>query len=296
MARHFEGELIYNQEVDEHPPYLTVGQTLEFAAAMRTPRARLPHITRKDRIKHVVEVMLSVFGLSHTRNTIVGNDCVRGVSGGERKRVSIAETALSEAAISHGIILPAALMPNLPYILFVGYGRSVVRKQASYVFYRPSAEVLASVIVDIPVKLVVGSCFNIIMYFLSVHATTASQFFIFFLSVFETTLAMSMVFRTIAAVTGTLPQAMAISGFLVLAMVTYTGFVLPDPYMHPWFKWISYINPLSYAFEALLVNQANGTNYPCSHLVPPYPNLTDDTFICPVLVLLPVHISAGIGM
>ncbi|KAG6999764.1 ATP-dependent permease PDR10 [Fusarium oxysporum f. sp. conglutinans] len=175
-------------------------------------------------------------------------------------------------------------------------GRSVVRKQASYVFYRPSAEVLASVIVDIPVKLVVGSCFNIIMYFLSVHATTASQFFIFFLSVFETTLAMSMVFRTIAAVTGTLPQAMAISGFLVLAMVTYTGFVLPDPYMHPWFKWISYINPLSYAFEALLVNQANGTNYPCSHLVPPYPNLTDDTFICPVLVLLPVHISAGIGM
>ncbi|RKK23578.1 hypothetical protein BFJ70_g17243 [Fusarium oxysporum] len=76
MARYSEGELIYNQEVDEHPPYLTVGQTLEFAAAMRTPRARLPHITRKDRIKHVVEVMLSVFGLSHTRNTIVGNDCV----------------------------------------------------------------------------------------------------------------------------------------------------------------------------------------------------------------------------
>ncbi|RKK74747.1 hypothetical protein BFJ68_g17519 [Fusarium oxysporum] len=115
MARYSEGELIYNQEVDEHPPYLTVGQTLEFAAAMRTPRARLPHITRKDRIKHVVEVMLSVFGLSHTRNTIVGNDCVRGVS--------IAEIAHSEAAISHEIILPAALMPNPPYILFVGYVR-----------------------------------------------------------------------------------------------------------------------------------------------------------------------------
>ncbi|EWY79926.1 hypothetical protein FOYG_16990 [Fusarium oxysporum NRRL 32931] len=117
----FKDKVIYNQEVDEPPPCLTVEQTLVFAAAMRTPRARLPHITRKDRIKHVVEVMLSVFGLSHTRNTIVGNDCVRGVSGGERKRVSIAETALSEAAISHGIILPPALMPNPPYILFVGY-------------------------------------------------------------------------------------------------------------------------------------------------------------------------------
>jgi ABC-type multidrug transport system ATPase subunit len=100
MTKHFKSELIYNQEVDEHLPYLTVGQTLEFAAAMRTPRARLPGITRQDRIKHVVQVMLTVFGLSHTRHTIVGNDYVRGVSGGERKRVSIAETALSEAAIS----------------------------------------------------------------------------------------------------------------------------------------------------------------------------------------------------
>ncbi|RYC78681.1 hypothetical protein BFJ63_vAg18445 [Fusarium oxysporum f. sp. narcissi] len=161
-------------------------------------------------------------------------------------------------------------------------GRSVVRKQASYAFYRPSSDALASVLVDIPVKLVVRTCFNIILYFLSGLATTASQFFIFFLFVFVTTLAMSMVFRTIAAATGTLPQAMAISGFLVLALVTYTGFVLPGPYMHPWFKWISYINPLSFAFEVLLVNQAHGTNYPCSNLVPPYPNLTGDTFIYPV--------------
>ncbi|EWY79927.1 ATPase [Fusarium oxysporum NRRL 32931] len=84
-------------------------------------------------------------------------------------------------------------------------GRSVVRKQASYVFYRPSAEVLASIIVDIPVKLVVGTYFNIILYFLSGLATTASGSFIFFLFVFVATLAMSTVFRTIAAAIGTLP-------------------------------------------------------------------------------------------
>ena len=33
--------------------------------------------------------------LAHTRNTKVGDDFVRGVSGGERKRVSIAEMALA---------------------------------------------------------------------------------------------------------------------------------------------------------------------------------------------------------
>ncbi len=37
------------------------------------------------------DVTMAVFGLTHTLNTKVGNDFVRGVSGGERKRVSIAE-------------------------------------------------------------------------------------------------------------------------------------------------------------------------------------------------------------
>lgn len=37
------------------------------------------------------DVIMTIFGLSHTLNTKVGNDFIRGVSGGERKRVSIAE-------------------------------------------------------------------------------------------------------------------------------------------------------------------------------------------------------------
>jgi ATP-binding cassette subfamily G (WHITE) protein 2 (SNQ2) len=35
--------------------------------------------------------MFSVFGLNGVRNTIVGDENFRGVSGGEKKRVSIAE-------------------------------------------------------------------------------------------------------------------------------------------------------------------------------------------------------------
>jgi ABC-type multidrug transport system ATPase subunit len=38
---------------------------------------------------------MAVCGLSHTYNTKVGNDFIRGVSGGERKRVSIAEMMLA---------------------------------------------------------------------------------------------------------------------------------------------------------------------------------------------------------
>lgn len=42
---------------------------------------------------------MASFGLLHTMNTFVGNDFIRGISGGERKRVSIAEAILAGATI-----------------------------------------------------------------------------------------------------------------------------------------------------------------------------------------------------
>lgn len=85
---------MYQAEVDVHFPQLTVGQTLNFAAQARAPRNRIPGVTREQYARHMTDVIMAVFGLTHTYNTRVGNDFVRGVSGGERKRVSIAEAAL----------------------------------------------------------------------------------------------------------------------------------------------------------------------------------------------------------
>ena len=94
MHKDFRGECMYQAEVDVHFPQLTVGQTLKFAAEARAPRNRIPGITRQQYADHMTKVIMAVFGISHTFNTRVGNDFVRGVSGGERKRVSIAEAAL----------------------------------------------------------------------------------------------------------------------------------------------------------------------------------------------------------
>lgn len=44
---------------------------------------------------------MAVFCLRHTINTIVSDNFIRGVSGGERKRVSIAEMALSRAPFAY---------------------------------------------------------------------------------------------------------------------------------------------------------------------------------------------------
>lgn len=82
----YRGEIIYNGEQDDHIPMLTVDQTLSFALYNKTKK----HFHKA--IPEIRDVLLRMFGISHTIHTMVGNSMVRGVSGGERKRVSIAET------------------------------------------------------------------------------------------------------------------------------------------------------------------------------------------------------------
>lgn len=95
MRTAFRGEAVYTAEVDHHFPQLTVGDTLYFAAAARCPKNIPAGITRKEYAEHLRDVTMAMFGISHTKNTRVGDDFVRGVSGGERKRVTIAEASLS---------------------------------------------------------------------------------------------------------------------------------------------------------------------------------------------------------
>ena len=48
---------------------------------------------------------------------------------------------------------------------------------------------------------------------------------------------------------------MAPASIFSLALVIYTGFTIPIKDMHPWFRWLNYLNPVGYAFEALLINE-----------------------------------------
>lgn len=91
------GDVLYNAELDVHLAHLTVGETLTFASRARSVR-HVPGGFDRHQLNTVRRnVMMAIFGLNHTINTHVGDDLVRGVSGGERKRVSIAEASLTGA-------------------------------------------------------------------------------------------------------------------------------------------------------------------------------------------------------
>ena len=100
MAKHYRGEILYNPEDDLHYATLNVKNTLKFALETRTPgkASRNEGESRKDYVKEFLRVVTKLFWIEHTLNTKVGDEYVRGVSGGEKKRVSIAEAMITRAS------------------------------------------------------------------------------------------------------------------------------------------------------------------------------------------------------
>ncbi|EXJ89900.1 ATPase [Capronia epimyces CBS 606.96] len=503
MHTRYRGEVVYQAETDVHFPYLTVGQTLLFDALAKTPRNRLPGVSR-DRHAHILrDVVMAVFGLSHTVNTRVGNDYVRGVSGGERKRVSIAEVALVQSPLQcwdnstrgldsatalefvktlrlstelagstaivaiyqasqdayevfdkvvllyegrqiyfgrteaakqyfvdlgfqcpdrqttadfltsltnpaerivrpgfenkvprtpddfarvwqssreraqllqdiaafneefplHGPSLEefkeskkaeqAALTPssspytisvpmqirlcitrgfqrllgNKAFFLVTVFGnllislvlgsvfynlpgdtgsitsrgtliyfailfnalnsalevfslyeqRPIVEKQSRYALYHPFSEAISSIVTEMPSKILSTFAFNLPLYFLANLRREPGPFFKFLLFGFTCTMAMSMIFRTIGQTTRTIHQALTPSAFLVLALVIYTGYIVPTSEMQDWLRWINYLDPIAYGYESMMVNEFHGRRFPCAQFVPmgpAYQNVT----------------------
>lgn len=497
----FRGEAVYTAEVDVHYPMLSVDTTLYFAALARTPYSLPSGISREQYAAHMRDVVMSQLGISHIRSTKVGNDFVRGVSGGERKRVTIAEATLSGAPLQCwdnstrgldsanaiefcrtlrtqanvfgvaslvaiyqapqqaydtfdsvcvlyegrqiyfgpaeraqgyferlGFVCPEgqstpdfltsmssssqrtaspgfegrvprtpddfvkawvnsverkellgriadynAVHPPMaesyqkfaeqrrleksrkqrvrsPYnmslwrqiqlclwrdwqrlkadpsvpivmlamnlteallvasiffgldettssfyargaaifvlILLNAFGslleiiglyakRNIVEKHKRYALYHPSTEAIASMIMDMPYKLVNCLCTVILYYFMVNLRQDAGRFFFFLLNSFFVALSMSMFFRLFASLTKTLEQALAPASVILIAMVLYAGFAIPTQYMRGWASWIRYLNPAFYGFESAMLNEFVGRQFACDQIVPVGPDYVD---------------------
>ncbi|KAB5566147.1 ABC-2 type transporter-domain-containing protein [Coniochaeta sp. 2T2.1] len=509
MHTNHRGEAIYTAEVDVHFPQLSVGDTLTFAARARAPRSIPEGVSRHMFSNHLRDVVMAMFGIGHTVNTRVGNEYIRGVSGGERKRVTIAEAALSGAplqcwdnstrgldsanaiefvktlrlqtelfgstacvsiyqapqsaydlfdkavvlyegrqiffgraneakqyfidlgfecparattpdfltsmtspleryvrkgfegrvprtpdefaaawkASSHYKALQAdiedykqthpingpdaeafraskraqqaksqrlkspftlsylqqinlcvwrgwkrligdpslslsALIANVIMALIISSvffnlqpttssffqrgsllffaclmnafasaleiltlfaQRPIVEKHDRYALYHPSAEAIASMLCDMPYKITNTITFNLTLYFMTGLRREPGAFFYFLLISFFTVMTMSMMFRTIASTARTLSQAMVPAAVIILALVIFTGFVIPVDYMLGWCRWMNYLDPLAYAFECLIINEFHGREFICTQFVPMgagYENVSSANRVC----------------
>ncbi|ORZ21210.1 ABC-2 type transporter-domain-containing protein [Absidia repens] len=142
-------------------------------------------------------------------------------------------------------------------------GRPILEKHKHYAMYRPSAYYLSQVVLDIPYALVQVLLFEICTYFMMGLNLSAGRFFTFFILLFFVNMTMNGFFRFFGAVFGSFFVSTQISGVMLIALVTYTGYVIPYDKMHPWLFWIYWINPITYGYKTLLINEMKGQQYSC---------------------------------
>ena len=76
-----------------HSPVLTVGETFTFAAQCTSDGQS----TNED-IEGRVNSMLEALGLAHVKDTVVGDENIRGVSGGQKRRVTCGEMLMDPSS------------------------------------------------------------------------------------------------------------------------------------------------------------------------------------------------------
>ncbi|KAF1949243.1 multidrug resistance protein CDR1 [Byssothecium circinans] len=171
-------------------------------------------------------------------------------------------------------------------VLTIYAERPVVEKQNRYAFYHQSAQAIASYLCDLPYKIANMFVFNILVYFMSHLRREPGAFFFFCLVTLLATLVQSAIFRTLASITRTPDQAMIPSALLGMGLMIYTGFTMPTAYMPKWSRWMGYINPLAYSFEALMANEFHSRSFDCTIMIPQgpgYEDLPQSSQICSVV-------------
>ncbi|KAJ2664176.1 hypothetical protein IWW48_000945 [Coemansia sp. RSA 1200] len=91
----FKRMLAYVEQDDLMHSTLTVEETLSISAKLRLPNSKYTDQDKKQRVEEVMRQLR----LSHIANSRIGGEGKRGISGGERKRVSIGIELVTEPSI-----------------------------------------------------------------------------------------------------------------------------------------------------------------------------------------------------
>ncbi len=155
---HHENSISLIDQLDRHAPLYTVEETLNFA--FRCKRRNGSHIDfrfqedteenrelakRADDNNLLVDTFMKILGIDHVKDTFVGNDEIRGVSGGQRRRVTIGEMLMSDSPIICGDEISNGLDSGSTFeiITAMSYIGRVREKLQVISLLQPSPEIVA---------------------------------------------------------------------------------------------------------------------------------------------------------
>ncbi|KAJ2706562.1 hypothetical protein FB645_001437 [Coemansia sp. IMI 203386] len=137
----FKRMLAYVEQDDLMFPQLTVNETLTASAGLRLPDEKYTKSDKRER----VDTVMRDLRLSHVKDTRIGGYGARGVSGGERKRVSIGVELVTDPAI---LVLdePSSGLDSSSAEMVVTLTKDMCRQRnlcTLMTIHQPSAEMVA---------------------------------------------------------------------------------------------------------------------------------------------------------
>jgi ABC-type multidrug transport system ATPase subunit len=105
------------QEDDALLASLTVRETLRYAAGLRLPK----WMSKNQKMERAEEILLKM-GLKDCADNLVGSDLIKGISGGEKRRVTIAVQILTEPRVlllDEPLVCESLMPPEIPLTFLV---------------------------------------------------------------------------------------------------------------------------------------------------------------------------------
>ena len=123
------------------------------------------------------------------------------------------------------------------------------------------------------------------MYWLSGLDADAGKFFIQLLINITLGAGLTSLYRAIGVFSKDFNVVIRWAFMWLNVFALFGGYFQPRPKMRVWYRWFSYLSPLSYSQEALLANQLSGADIPCDpvQLIPGVPGASVVNQACPVL-------------
>ena len=96
----FKNLVAFVRQNDAHAPRLTVAETFLFSGNCKDENVRMND--KGTSMNGKVGLTLEGLGLTHVQDTFVGNEQIRGVSGGQRRRVTLGEMMVFDTPLLCG--------------------------------------------------------------------------------------------------------------------------------------------------------------------------------------------------
>lgn len=149
-----------------------------------------------------------------------------------------------------------------PIINVFPLSRQIMRRERFTGLYRTSSFYISRVLVEIPSQILQRILFYVILYWMVGLRNSAAKFFIFLaVNQIQILCSIGMGF-CIGAVSPTVEIGSIIAPAINVIFFLFGGNLLPSP--PPWFVWLRWISPITYAYLALGQNEFRGETYNCN--------------------------------